>query len=108
MWDSKRAGLQLRWMALAIFLVGGYLTLLGESIHCQYFQDEHGHHRTSSHPLRDRMHCVAAGHNTAVAILAASLSHHTLQLVGILLTPKPVLSATEISFSKKARSPPSA
>jgi len=107
MWDNKGARPQLRWVALVVFLAGGYLTLLGESIQCQYFQNQDGHHRTSSHPLRDRIHCLAANHSAAVVTLVAAPGHHFLQLLGFLVTSKPVFSGTGVSFSKKARSPPS-
>jgi hypothetical protein len=93
---------------LAAILTVGYFTLMAESIECQYFQDQNGHHRTSSHPLRDRTHCIAANHSAVVAIIAASSSHSPLQLLGLLLMPKPVSSDTGVSFPKKARSPPSA
>jgi hypothetical protein len=93
---------------LAAILTVGYFTLMAESIECQYFQDRDGHHRTSSHPLRDRIHCIAANHSAAVATLAAGPGHHSLQLLGFLLTSSPVFHGTGVSFPKTARSPPSA
>jgi len=95
---------------VAATMMLGYLSLMGEAIHCQYFvQDHEAHHHSSSRPSHHATHCLTASHCAAAAIHSVGVAHHnTLELLGLLFGPNPVLPGTGIVIAKSARAPPAA
>jgi len=99
-----------RQIAIAVCMIAGYLALMGEAIHCQYFLPDHeAHHHSSTRPVNHATHCLMASHCAAAAIHSVGIVHHnTLELLGLLFGPNPVLPGTGIVIAKTARAPPAA
>jgi hypothetical protein len=95
-------------LAVCAILAVGYLSLMGEAIHCQYVManhaDAHHHPDPTSHT---HPHCLTAGHCAVAAIHAAELAPiHPLQLVGFLPPGDRQLQAHNFTSSGTARAPP--
>jgi hypothetical protein len=97
-------------LAVCAVLTVGYLSLMGEAIHCQYVMDDHAtdHHNHKSSPAPDtHPHCLSAGHCAVAAIHAAVLSPlHPLQLVGLLSASDQPFLGSSFTESGSARAPP--
>ena len=94
---------------LAVVLVAGYFTLMGEAIHCQYFlQDHEEHHHTSSRAVSHTTHCLMANYGTMVATLSAeSARFNPLQFLTSVLCPGPVSTGSGDVIANTTRAPPS-
>ena len=94
---------------LAVVLVAGYFTLMGEVIHCQYFlQDHEEHHHTSSRAVSHTTHCLMANHDSMVDIYSVlSFSFNPLQLLNLELILDPESAGFSIIAANPTRAPPS-
>ena len=62
-------------LILASVVIVNYLVLLGEAIHCQYFDHDHAAHHHSQAQAKDhKAHCATAGHCSAAAIQTATMT----------------------------------
>jgi len=96
-------------LILASVVIVNYLVLLGEAIHCQYFDHDHDAHQHSSVPAKDhKAHCAVAGHCSAAAIQTATISGiDPLQLAELRLHSDPALAGFSLVISSSPRAPPS-
>jgi len=96
-------------IAVAVALVAGYLTLMGEAILCQYFlQDHEAHHHTSSRALNHTTHCLMANHSAIADIHpVSSAGFNPLQLLNLELIPDPESTGFAEIASNTSRAPPS-
>ncbi len=100
---------RLTWrVVVSAALVFGYLALVGEGIHCQYFpQAQAEHHHSSSGPVSHPIHCLVANHGTAVTIHSAVFSPiDLLHPVGVLVTRNQRIPDWLFVASGTARAPP--
>jgi len=86
----------------------GYLALMGEAIHCQYFPHDHTGHNNPSSPVSHTTHCLTAVQSASAAIHSVvPLSHSPLELLGLTLSPTAAPPETVAAFAQTTRAPPS-
>ena len=106
---AQRPRFKLWETVLAVVLVVSYFTLMGETIHCQYFL--HGyeeHHHTTSRTVHHTTHCLMANHDSMVGIYSVlSFSFNPLQLLNLELILDPESAGFSIIAANPTRAPPS-
>jgi hypothetical protein len=91
---------------LSFALMVCYLALMGEAIHCQYYN--HATHHHTSGPVKDhKAHCAAAGHCAAAIQTSTLTDAHPLPVSTLILNSNPGLDGFALVRSNIPRAPPS-